>query len=108
VLLLTAVDRREWFGRARDWPRRQLPAMPLLTSHVDHHAQRYDRGHEQGDGRENEGQERRHVIWARQQDGRNHADRGDDHPDANPDILARRRPGRCVHPADGEIRDERG
>lgn len=89
---------------SRSW----LLARPLLTPHVDNHADRYDRGHEQGDGRDQECQDGQAGRLVPQQDGRNDARGGDAHADADPDICGRRGPGRSIHQADGEVRGKRG
>jgi len=75
--------------------------------HVDHQAHGDDRGDEQGGGGEAKRHERQRVVGLPQQDGRNHTGSSDDHNDGNPDIPGRRRPGRRIDPADGEVRGER-
>jgi hypothetical protein len=74
--------------------------------YVDHQAHGYDRGHEQGDGGDKERHEREPVVGVPQQDGRDHAGRGDDHADTRPDVAGRWRPGRGQ--AGGEVGGERG
>jgi len=73
--------------------------------HVDHQAHGDDRGDEQGGGGEAKRHERQRVVGLPQQDGRDHAGRGNDHADARPDVAGRRRPG---EQAGGEVGGERG
>jgi hypothetical protein len=86
-------------------PQPQLPATPLLMPCVDHRAHSYGRGQEHGGSGGKCRQKRQHVVGLPQQEGREHAGRGNAHAGARPRVAGRRQPGGQVG---GEVGGERG
>jgi len=72
---------------------------------VDYQAGSYDRDHDQGGEGEKCQRERRVVVGLPHHEGREHADRGKAHAEAQPDVAGGWRPG---GDAGGEVSGERG